>query len=80
MHKETTELQSKIVKSPEEYDARSKELQNLLEIKKEERQVLTDSISRKKMQIKNNENAQELVKNLNDQFSTSSGETFKQLK
>ncbi|XP_031776886.1 interaptin [Nasonia vitripennis] len=80
LHKETTDLQAKIVKSPEEYAARSKELKKVLEIKKEERQVLNDSITRKKLQIKNNENAQELVKDLNDKFSVNKSETYKQLK
>lgn len=80
MHKVTSELQSKIVKSPEEYAARTKELKKVLEIKKEERQVLNDSITQKKLQIKNNENAQELVKDLNEKLTTNSNETFKQLK
>ncbi|XP_003427097.1 kinectin isoform X2 [Nasonia vitripennis] len=80
LHKETTDLQAKIVKSPEEYAARSKELKKVLEMKKEERQVLNDSITRKKLQIKNNENAQELVKTLNDKFSANASETYKPLK
>lgn len=80
LHKITTELQSKIVESPEEYATRSKELKKQLEIKKEERQFLNDFITRKKLQIKNNENAQELVKNLNDTFSAYTSETFRKLK
>jgi hypothetical protein len=74
------ELRSKIVKSPEEYAARSKELKKVLEIKIEERQILNDSITRKKLQIKNNENAQELIKNLKDKFLIQTNETCKQLK
>lgn len=52
----------------------------MLEIRKEERQLLNDSITRKKLQIKNNENAQELIKDLNDKFSENMNETFKKLK
>ncbi|XP_014213317.1 synaptonemal complex protein 1-like [Copidosoma floridanum] len=80
LHKVTTELQSKIVKSPENYAARSKELNKLLELKKEERQVLTDAITQKQSQIKSNENAQELVKELNEKFLVNTNETRKELK
>ncbi|XP_058806205.1 synaptonemal complex protein 1-like isoform X2 [Phymastichus coffea] len=80
MHKVTSELQSKIVKSPEEYAARSKELMKMLEVKTEERQVLNESITRKKLQIKNNESAQELVKDLNEKFTLNTNDTFKKLK
>ena len=80
LHKITTDLRSKIVSSPEEYAARSKELKKVLEIKKEERQVLNDSITRKKLQIKNNENAQELVKDLNNKFLMNMSVTYKNLK
>ncbi|XP_023317540.1 kinetochore protein Nuf2-A-like [Trichogramma pretiosum] len=80
LHKITVELQSKIVKSPEEYASRSSELKKVIEMKKEERQELNDSIQKKKLQIKKNESAQELVKDLNDKFQINSKDTYKQLK
>ncbi|CAB0041640.1 unnamed protein product [Trichogramma brassicae] len=79
LHKITVELQSKIVKSPEEYASRSSELKKVIEMKKEERQELNDSIQKKKLQIKKNESAQELVKDLKDKFQINSKDTYKQL-
>lgn len=68
-----------MLESPEELEAKRKELQNLKEIKTEERQILTDSISKKKLQIKNNEAAHELIKSLSSHFTNSNG-TLKKLK
>ena len=74
------ELQSKIVKSPEEYAEKSKELKVLLEKKQEERHELNNSISSKKSQINKNECAQEIVKDVNDKFSTHISQTCRELK
>ena len=68
------------MKSPEEYAERSKELKILLEKKKEERNDLNNSISCKKSQINKNECAQELVKDVNDKFSTNISQTCRELK
>lgn len=73
-------MQCKIVESPEEYAKRSKDLKTKIEQKKEDRQVLHDSIRQRKFQIENNENAQEIVKELDEKILIDANKTHKQIK
>lgn len=80
MHEITTNLESKVVKSPEEYAALTKQLEGELAIKKAERQNLNDCITKKRAQLKTNLKAQDIVKKSNEEFSDKALDTCKKLK